>query len=133
MWLVARSEFAFPLAVPFAALIAITCAGIGVLIAVLALRQFRAAETTIDPLTPEEASSLVRSGVFGHSRNPMYVGLILVLTGWCIWLGSLANVLVLVAFFVLITELQIKPEEAALRTLFGNEYEDYCRDVRKWL
>ena len=133
MWFVARSEFAFPLAIPFSALIAIACAGIGVLIAVLALRQFKTAETTIDPLTPEEASSLVRSGVFGHSRNPMYVGLILVLTGWCIWLGSLANVLVLVAFFVLITELQIKPEEAALRTLFGKEYEDYCSDVRRWL
>lgn len=133
MWFVARSEFALPLSIPFRTVISIACAAAGVLIAVLALLQFRSAGTTINPHTPEKASSLVRSGIFGQSRNPMYVALMLILIAWLIWLASLSNVLVLVAFFVSITELQIKPEEAALRALFGDEYDDYCKDVGRWL
>lgn len=133
MWFVARSEFAAPITIPYALIIALVCASSGLLIAVMAFRRFNSADTTIDPLHPEEASSLVRSGIFSRTRNPMYLGLMLILSAWMIWLASLTNVLVLVAFVVLITELQIKPEEAALRILFGSSYDDYCRDVRRWL
>ena len=63
----------------------------------------------------------------------MYVGLSLVLTGWAIWLQSFGNIAVLVVFVIVLTELQIKPEEAAMRTLFGDEYEDYCKRVGRWL
>lgn len=132
MWFVARSAVAFPLSIPFSTAISIACAGAGALIALLAIRQFRSAGTTTNPLCPEKASSLVRSGIFSRSRNPMYVGLLLVLAGWSIWLGSLGSVLVLVAFYILITELQIKPEEVALKRLFGDEYSDYCKDVGRW-
>ena len=133
MWLVSRSSFAFTVSIPFALIIAIALAALGFGIAFLALRQFVAVDTTIDPLNPHEASSLVNSGIFARSRNPMYLGLMLILTGWAVWLGSLTNIMVLVAFLALITEVQIKPEEAALRTLFGSAYDDYCRNVRRWL
>ena len=63
----------------------------------------------------------------------MYVGLLVILIGWAVWLGSLSNILVLILFWVVITELQIKPEEAALRTLFGQDYEKYCRQVARWV
>lgn len=133
MWFVARSDFAAPMTIPYAMIIAIACAAVGVLIAALAIRTFNSADTTIDPLHPEEASSLVSSGIFSRTRNPMYLGLTLVLGAWLIWLGSLTNVFVLAAFVIFVTEFQIKPEEAALRALFGSSYDDYCRDVRRWL
>lgn len=133
MWLVARSPISFPIAIPFALAIFIALAALGLGIGVVSFRQFRAHGTTVNPLNPEQASSLVRSGIFGLSRNPMYIGLMLILAGWAIWLGSLSNLVVLVAFFITITELQIKPEETALKGLFGAAYDEYCERVRRWI
>ena len=133
MWFVAKSEFAYPVSIPFALFIAIGVAAIGVACSVTALRQFSAAETTVNPLQPDTATSLVQNGIFGKTRNPMYVGLFFVLLAWAIWLQDLANIAVLLVFIVVLTELQIKPEEAALRTLFGDEYDAYCKRVGRWL
>ena len=132
MWFVARSEFAFPVVLPYALIFAILLAALGITLGVLAGRQFKSVGTTTNPLKPEEASALVRGGVFELSRNPMYLGSLLVLTGWTLWLRSPNNILILVVYWLLITELQIKPEEAVLRTLFGEQYADYSRDVRRW-
>lgn len=133
MWFVAKSEFAYPVSVPFALFIAIGIAAIGIACSVTALRQFSAAETTVNPLKPDTATSLVQSGIFSKTRNPMYVGLFFVLLAWATWLQSLGNIAVLLIFVVALTELQIKPEEAALRTLFGVEYDQYCKRVGRWL
>jgi len=133
MWFIAHSEFAYPTAIPFALAVAIGLAAVGILIAVTATRQFSAAETTINPLQPDAATSLVDSGIFARTRNPMYVGLFLILSGWATWLQSATNVLVLLAFVLYITYLQIKPEEAALRKVFGDAYVDYCKRVRRWI
>lgn len=133
MWFIAASEFAYAISIPFSLTVAIALAATGVFISARAIRQFGAVETTMSPLKPDTASSLVNTGIFSKSRNPMYVGLLLVLSGWAVWLESLSNIAVLLGFVVLITELQIKPEEAALRELFGEEYEDYCRQVRRWV
>jgi protein-S-isoprenylcysteine O-methyltransferase Ste14 len=108
-------------------------AAVAVLIAGSAIRQFGAAETTVNPLKPDTASALVQTGIFGKTRNPMYLGLLVALCGWAIWLQSLSNVGVLVAFVIVIYEMQIKPEEAALRKLFGEDYERYCQKVRRWI
>ncbi|MGI9271948.1 MAG: methyltransferase family protein [Woeseiaceae bacterium] len=133
MWFVAKSEFAYPVSIPYALIIAIVIAVIGVSIAVLALRRFSAAETTVNPLKPDTATSLVQSGIFSKSRNPMYVGLVMDLVAWSVWLQSLGNIVLLLVFIVVLNEWQIKPEEAAMRKLFGDEYADYCKKVRRWL
>ena len=133
MWFVAKSEFAYPISVPYALIIAIAVAVLGVSISASALRQFSAVETTISPLQPDAATTLVQQGVFGKTRNPMYVGLLLVITAWAIWLESLGNIGLLLVFVIVLTELQIKPEEAAMRKLFGDEYAVYCKNVRRWL
>lgn len=133
MWLVAHSAYAYSIHIPFSLVLAIVIGVLGVLCSASALRLFRSADTTVNPLKPEEASSLVTNGIYAKTRNPMYVGLSLVLIGWAVWLGSLSNIVVLVLFVVVITELQIKPEEAALRELFGQEYRDYCQQVRRWI
>ena len=108
-------------------------AAIGIAVAASAIRQFGSAETTVNPLKPDEASSLVDTGLFSRTRNPMYLGLSFVLSGWIVWLQSAGAILVLAAFVLFITELQIKPEEAALRKLFGQKYIDYCKRVRRWI
>lgn len=133
MWLVAHSNLALPIYIPYSLTIAVLLAGLGLLVDLLSLRQFRRAQTTVNPLSPEKASSLVREGVFSRSRNPMYVGLVLILSGWAIWLSALSNLVVLFLFVLVITAWQIKPEEVALRSLFGKDYDDYCRSVRRWI
>ena len=133
MWLVAHSDFAVSFAFPYSIMVAIPVAVVGIAIDVISLRQFRAAETTINPLQPEKATSLVSDGMFSVSRNPMYLGMLLVLIGWGIWLGSASNVALLLLFVVTINMLQIKPEEAVLESLFGQPYEKYCEDVRRWI
>lgn len=132
-WFVAHSSYAYQLTVPYALVIAVVLAIIGLFIAGSAIRLFGKAQTTVNPLQPTEASALVDSGIFAWTRNPMYLGLLFVLAGWATWLESSTNILILLAFIVYITEFQIKPEEAALRELFGQDYIDYCERVRRWI
>jgi protein-S-isoprenylcysteine O-methyltransferase Ste14 len=94
---------------------------------------FRAARTTINPLTPQRSATLVTAGVYRITRNPMYVGLALLLSAWATWLGSLPAWLGPVAFVAYIDRFQIRPEERALQRLFGDAFSTYCARVRRWL
>ncbi len=105
---------------------------IGLGVAAAAIVQFRRARTTVDPTRPAKASALVQSGIFRYSRNPMYLGMGVVLCGWAALLGSLSPWFVVPLFVVLLTWLQIRPEEAVLTTLFGPAYSDYCARVGRW-
>ena len=89
--------------------------------------------TTPNPMKPENTTGIVTKGLYKITRNPMYVGLLTILTGYAIWLGSLAPFFVLPLFYLLITEMQIKPEEEALEKKFGQEYLNYKNTVRRWL
>ncbi len=104
----------------------------GAAIIATAMLQFRRAHTTVNPLAPSKASALVSTGIFGYSRNPMYLGLAVALSGWALVLGSLSPWIALPLFVLVITRLQIEPEEAALTTLFGATYSDYCGRVGRW-
>jgi protein-S-isoprenylcysteine O-methyltransferase Ste14 len=94
---------------------------------------FRRAQTTLNPTTPDKASSLVNSGVYRITRNPMYVGLSFVLLAWAVFLSSAWALLGPVAFVLYIGRFQIAPEERALAKLFGKEYTDYQARVHRWL
>ncbi len=106
---------------------------IGVLILLAAMVQFRRARTTVNPMRPQDASHLVTHGIFGRSRNPMYLGLTFMLVGLAVWLGTASPWLVPPSFVAAITWLQIVPEERALGRLFGAEYAAYCAQVGRWL
>jgi protein-S-isoprenylcysteine O-methyltransferase Ste14 len=94
---------------------------------------FWRAKTTVNPLKPENSSSLVTSGVYRLTRNPMYVSFALILVAWMAYLSSI----VLVAgpfFFVLyITRFQIQPEERILQGIFGEAFASYRQRTRRWL
>ena len=94
---------------------------------------FRRARTTLNPTKPEQASSLVRSGVYRVTRNPMYVGLLCVLVAWAVFLSSAWALLGPLIFVLYIGRFQIAPEERALAKLFGSEFADYQVKVRRWL
>lgn len=89
--------------------------------------------TTVDPFRPERASRLVTGGVFAHSRNPIYIGDVLLLAAWALWLGNVVAAPLPALFVLWMGQLQIPAEEAALRARFGADYERYCARVRRWV
>lgn len=108
-------------------------AGLGGAIAVAGVWQFRRARTTVHPLRPETATSLVTAGVYRFTRNPMYLGLLLALCGWALLLGQPAALLLAAGYVPVMNRLQIVPEETALRLRFGAAFNDYQARVRRWL
>ena len=133
MWGVARLDDAAPRGIPLQGAV------IGVLVAAaLALMlaaavAFARARTSINPMRPGQATTLLTTGVFRISRNPIYLADALLLAAFGVWLGSPWNVLVLAAFLLYIDLLQIRAEEAALLERFGDAYRAYCDRVRRWL
>lgn len=98
----------------------------------IALLQFFKSKTTVDPTAPSKASKLVTSGMYQFSRNPMYLGLLLMLLAWGLWLGNAFNVLLAAGFVAYMNAFQIIPEEEMLFKLFDKEYKQYCTLVRRW-
>ena len=99
---------------------------------VFAVLQFFISKTTIDPTAPVKATKLVTNGLFKFSRNPMYLALLLLLLAWGIWLGNAFNTLLAAGFVSYMNRFQIIPEEEALNTIFGKQYQQYCLKVRRW-
>lgn len=89
--------------------------------------------TTLDPRVPGKASHFVARGLFRISRNPMYLGMALLLLGISCWTANAVAYALVVVFCLYLTEFQIKPEERALQALFGQEYLAYKARVRRWV
>ncbi|AVP57674.1 methyltransferase family protein [Pulveribacter suum] len=113
--------------------LAVLCLAAGAALDMWALLLFKRQRTTPSPLAPGRSRTVVQSGPYRFTRNPMYVGMALLLGALCLWLGNPVSLLALVVFVAFITRFQIQPEERALRAKFGTPYEDYCRQVRRWL
>lgn len=97
------------------------------------LLAFRKARTTVNPLRPGKASAMVTGGVYRLTRNPMYVGMLLLLLAWAVHLSALWAFAGLPLFVLYIGRFQIEPEERALEGLFGEDYRHYAQRVRRWL
>lgn len=133
MWGIASQFSALRFAFPFQETLAYALMGLGISMDIVSILAFRREKTTVTPLVPEKASSLVVTGLYRFSRNPMYLGLLLVLVGIALVLGSVVNVAVIVAFVAYITAFQIRPEEQRLTEVFGARYLSYMREVRRWI
>lgn len=105
----------------------------GVLIALLGIWQFKVAKTTIDPKRPDKVSNIVSSGIYRLTRNPMYLGMLIVLIAAVFKFADLSGSLAIILFISYITLFQIKPEERMIEKLFGEEYLAYKNQVRRWL
>ena len=107
---------------------------IGFVIIFSATKEFKKSDTTVNPMKPETSTSLVTSGIFKYTRNPMYLGLTSILLASCFYFSSLLGIIVYVPLFILyITVFQIIPEEETMKGLFNDEYFDYCSKVRRWI
>ncbi|MGE8505054.1 MAG: methyltransferase family protein [Pseudomonas sp.] len=134
MWLAAYNlPGALALPIEWRVGLALTVLLVGTFICLAGVASFRQASTTVNPLQPETASALVSSGIYRYTRNPMYLGFATVLLAWSILLASPVSVLGVLGFVLFMNRFQIRPEERALANLFGNDFERYCRTVRRWL
>ncbi len=105
----------------------------GVSVAGLALSSFRRARTTINPIEIDNASSLVTTGIYAFTRNPMYIGLTTLLVTFAVLLSNAWLLLGPLLFGLYITRFQIIPEERVMRAKFGSAYDAYKARVRRWL
>lgn len=133
MWLGAWSvpRLGFPL--PGRPFISGAAALLGALISLLGVVAFKRARTTVNPMKPESSSSLVVAGIYRVTRNPMYLGFLLILLGWAAYLSNALSVLAIPAFVLYMIVFQIRPEERALDSLFGPEFAAYKAQVRRWI
>ena len=133
MWLASRFVPGLAFVLTTSNLLAVGLAAIGFIVAISGVVAFRRARTTLNPTRPEASSSLVSWGIYKITRNPMYLGLLLVLTAWAIFLSNWIAFLFLPAFVVYMNRFQIVPEEKALTALFARDFVAYQSRVRRWL
>lgn len=106
---------------------------LGVTCSVLGVAAFRRARTTVNPITPDATTALVVSGIYRVTRNPMYLGFLLLLLAEIVWLANPVAFLVAPAFVFYLNRFQIRPEEIALRNRFGAQFHSYAAHVRRWI
>ncbi|MBP2280806.1 protein-S-isoprenylcysteine O-methyltransferase Ste14 [Psychrobacter sp. PL15] len=106
---------------------------IGLGISIMGVTEFKKAQTTINPHVPHNSTSLVTNGIYRYTRNPMYLGLVLVLSGWGLYLSNLLAFALIPIFIIYISHFQIQPEERIMAKKFGNKYQVYLAKVRRWL
>jgi protein-S-isoprenylcysteine O-methyltransferase Ste14 len=133
MWVASRIVPGWSFGIPFAAGLAMGLCGVGIATALAGVAAFRRAQTTVDPTDPAKSSSVVTSGVYRYTRNPMYLGFLLVLTGWAVYLSHPLALCVAFLFVLYMNRFQIAPEERILGAHFGASFEAYRASVRRWI
>lgn len=113
--------------------ISILILGAGLFVLVLGVTSFKFAGTTVNPMSPDSTSSLVTSGVYRFTRNPMYLGFLLFLIALGVFLASLYSFLLPALFIPYMNKFQIEPEEKSMQEMFGSEYSNYAMRVRRWV
>lgn len=133
MWLAAAYAPGLNVRFPFQSVVAWVICLSGIITCLLGVTAFKRAKTTVNPTKPESSSALVTSGIYRRTRNPMYLGFLLMLAGGAAARANLVAFLALPAFVLCMNQLQIKPEERALRSIFGDNFKKYCSGVRRWI
>ncbi|MBD8878669.1 methyltransferase family protein [Roseibium polysiphoniae] len=106
---------------------------VGIAVELTSVGVFLKRKTTVNPLSPNKAKVFINQGLYRYSRNPMYLGVSMLLLAWIIFLGAVLGLVILAGFMFVLTELQIKPEEKALEAKFGEVYRTYRKKVRRWI
>ena len=103
----------------------------GFLLMIRAWWQFKQQQVAICPT--EETAFLITDGVYRFTRNPMYLGMIMMLVAVAFWFGTVPYFAAATAFFLIIRLVFCPYEERKLAASFGDEYRDYATQVRRWL
>lgn len=119
--------------IPFAKAIAILLVVAGAAVAASGVHAFKKAQTTVNPMTPEKSSSLVRNGIYRVTRNPMYLGFLFTVIAFGFYLQNLLAFIWCPAFILYMNAFQIKPEETMLADIFGDEFTNFKTQVRRWI
>ena len=106
---------------------------VGFIVLLIAISAFIKLKTTINPLKPEDATFLVTTGIFRLSRNPMYLGLLLLIISLWVKTGAVSGFILVPSFVAYLNYFQIAPEERAMKKLFADSYNAYCLKVRRWI
>ena len=106
-------------------------AGLGLVTIFWSAFWFWRRKTTIEP--HHAPQNLIIEGPYRISRNPIYLGMVLILLGAVLWAGQPVGLIFVVLFFGILTRRFVQPEEAALREAFGDEAETYISRTRRWL
>ena len=105
----------------------------GLIVIAFAVFKFAKTKTTVDPTKPSKTSSLVISGIYRITRNPMYLGMLFLIISFTFYKLSLVGAIVIPSFIFYINKYQIEPEEYEMRKKFGENFEDYCKKVDRWI
>lgn len=133
MWSSSRFAPKISFVIPMGNFIALAMAATGAVTSILGVASFRRVGTTVNPLNPGASSTLVRWGIYSLSRNPMYLGFLMLLLAWEIYLSNALALVFIPLFVVYMNRFQIEPEESALRSRFGRDFDSYASQVRRWL
>jgi protein-S-isoprenylcysteine O-methyltransferase Ste14 len=106
---------------------------LGIIVIVLGIVEFKRSQTTVDPMHPDKTSNLVTSGIFARTRNPMYLGMLLLMISGTIYAGSWIGFICSIGLGLYLNQFQIKPEERVIEGIFGQAYLDYKQRVRRWI
>jgi protein-S-isoprenylcysteine O-methyltransferase Ste14 len=106
---------------------------LGFFILISAVKLFRNDKTTVNPLSPEQATKLVSNGIFKLSRNPMYLGMAVILASVAVFFNIIGGIISMALFCLYITKFQIIPEEKAMKELFAQDFEQYMQATRRWI
>ena len=127
------THFINPFKFPNIEIIAVFILLAGLVTAFLGYLLFKKYKTTVNPINPEETTILVTTGIFSITRNPMYLGLFFVICSTVLFFGSWFGIIILIFFVWYINKFQIIPEEETMKKKFGNKYNEYKKNVRRWI
>ena len=133
IWLVGRYLPTANLALPGRQTFALISLLLGLAVVSAGVFEFRRRKTTMSPFSPERTASVVSSGIYRWTRNPMYLGMALALFGVAVWQANLFGFAAVLLFCAYLTRFQIVPEERMLLKLFGEEFATYMNQVRRWI
>ena len=119
--------------IPFQNLISIFILSIGILILLNPVLKFKKSKTTINPIKFKKVNKLVTSGIYKYSRNPMYLGLLMIVVSSSIFYLNIYSILTPLFFYLWINRFQIKREEVFLTEKFGEDYLSYKKKTRRWI
>ena len=119
--------------IPFQSLISIFILSIGILILLNPVLKFKKSKTTINPIKFKKVNKLVTSGIYKYTRNPMYLGLLMIVISSSIFYLNIYSILTPLFFYLWINRFQIKREEVFLIEKFGEDYLSYKKKTRRWI